>query len=141
MLAGKNGGRTAVDGSRIPAVVVKADEVYSPWRQSGGSVVSIGDRIAFVGTDSQLQADGLSSLLESSAFAIEVLDGKDCIVVPGFIDGHVHLIGGGGRWSPYPHSRDMLSTLTTAGVTTVVGVWGPMVSPARWKRCWPRPEP
>ena len=66
-----------------------------------------------------------SSLLESSAFAIEVLDGKDCIVVPGFIDGHVHLIGGGGEGGPHTRTPEvMLSTLTTAGVTTVVGVLG-----------------
>ena len=90
-----------MDGSRIPTVVVKADEVYSPWRQSGGSVVSIGDRLPLLALTASYRPT-----VEFSAgklgLAIEVLDGKDCIVVPGFIDGHVHLIGGAGRVVPIP---------------------------------------
>jgi len=56
--------------------------------------------------------------------AIE-LDLGGCRIIPGFIDGHAHVTGGGGeagfstRVPPVP-----LGSFTTAGVTSVVGVLG-----------------
>lgn len=54
-----------------------------------------------------------------------LLDAQGCILIPGFIDGHTHLTGGGGeagfstRVPPVP-----LSKFTRAGVTTAVGLLG-----------------
>ncbi len=46
-------------------------------------------------------------------------------LVPGFIDGHVHILGGGGEGGPCTRTPEItLTRLTTAGVTTVVGVLG-----------------
>lgn len=51
------------------------------------------------------------------------LQGK--IVTPGFIDQHVHLIGGGGEAGPHSRTPEVqLSTLTLSGITTVVGLLG-----------------
>ena len=56
---------------------------------------------------------------------VETVDLQGRRLLPGFIDGHVHVTGGGGeggfatRVPPVPLSR-----FTTAGVTTVVGVLG-----------------
>jgi beta-aspartyl-dipeptidase (metallo-type) len=56
---------------------------------------------------------------------IEVYDAAGCFVVPGFIDQHVHLIGGGGEGGFATRTPEvMLSQLTTAGITTVVGTLG-----------------
>ena len=56
---------------------------------------------------------------------IEVFDVAGCYVVPGFIDQHVHLIGGGGEGGFATRTPEvMLSDLTTAGITTVVGTLG-----------------
>lgn len=55
----------------------------------------------------------------------EVIDTDGAILIPGFIDGHTHLTGGGGeagfstRVPPVPLSR-----FTRAGVTTAVGLLG-----------------
>ena len=60
----------------------------------------------------------------TAAGAIE-LDLDGCRIIPGFIDGHAHVTGGGGeagfstRVPPVPLGR-----FTTAGVTSVVGVLG-----------------
>lgn len=60
----------------------------------------------------------------SVAGAIEI-DLGGCRIIPGFIDGHAHVTGGGGeagfstRVPPVP-----LGSFTTAGVTSVVGVLG-----------------
>ena len=57
--------------------------------------------------------------------ATEVYDVTGCFVVPGFIDQHVHLSGGGGEGGFATRTPEvMLSDLTTAGITTVVGTLG-----------------
>jgi beta-aspartyl-dipeptidase (metallo-type) len=54
-----------------------------------------------------------------------VFDVAGCSVVPGFVDQHVHLIGGGGEGGFATRTPEiMLSDLTTAGITTVVGALG-----------------
>lgn len=55
----------------------------------------------------------------------EVFDVADCLVVPGFIDQHVHLIGGGGEGGFSTRTPEvLLSDLTRSGITTVVGTLG-----------------
>ena len=54
-----------------------------------------------------------------------VLDVPGCILTPGLVDLHVHIIGGGGEAGPSsctPSSQ--LSDFLDAGITTVVGVLG-----------------
>jgi beta-aspartyl-dipeptidase (metallo-type) len=55
----------------------------------------------------------------------EVIDCSGLIAVPGFIDQHVHIVGGGGEHGPLSRTPEInLSDITMAGVTTVVGVLG-----------------
>ena len=57
--------------------------------------------------------------------AVETLDPEGRRLIPGLIDGHVHICGGGGeagfrtRVPPLP-----LSGYTSAGITTVIGLLG-----------------
>lgn len=56
---------------------------------------------------------------------VETFDLKGKTVVPGYIDMHVHITGGGGEQGPasrVPESQ--LSIFTTNGITTVVGLLG-----------------
>ena len=68
---------------------------------------------------------GLDALPAALAAATEVIDLEGRRLIPGLIDGHVHVTGGGGeagfstRVPPVPLTR-----FTTAGVTTVVGLLG-----------------
>src|SRR5690606_7419141 len=60
-----------------------------------------------------------------AGYGIEAMDLEGARLVPGFIDGHVHVSGGGGEAGfstrvPAP----LLSRYTTAGVTTVIGLLG-----------------
>jgi beta-aspartyl-dipeptidase (metallo-type) len=56
---------------------------------------------------------------------IKVIDCAEKIVCPGFIDQHVHITGGGGEEGPESRIPElMLTDITTAGVTTLVGVLG-----------------
>ncbi|MBC7086929.1 MAG: beta-aspartyl-peptidase [Tissierellales bacterium] len=55
----------------------------------------------------------------------ELIDAKGKFVVPGLIDSHVHVCGGGGEGGYKTRTPEItLTDITTAGVTTVVGVLG-----------------
>ncbi len=55
----------------------------------------------------------------------EVLDARGLAVVPGFVDSHVHVTGGGGEGGYRTRTPELvLSGALRAGVTTVVGVLG-----------------
>ena len=54
-----------------------------------------------------------------------VADCSDKIICPGFIDQHIHIIGGGGEGGLASRIPEiMLSKIVSAGITTVVGVLG-----------------
>ncbi|HOM01281.1 MAG TPA: beta-aspartyl-peptidase [Acetivibrio sp.] len=56
---------------------------------------------------------------------LQIIDCSERIVCPGFIDQHIHIIGGGGEEGPGSRIPEiMLSECLRAGITTVVGVLG-----------------
>lgn len=58
-------------------------------------------------------------------YDVEVLDGTGKLLFPGFIDSHVHILGGGGEGSYHTRTPEiMLTDITLGGVTTVVGCLG-----------------
>ncbi len=87
--------------------------VYAPAPLGNVDLVVAGGRIAWLGARGTAPTVG------------ETIDLEGRTLVPGFVDGHAHLTGGGGESGfssrvPAP----MLSRYTTAGVTSVVGVLG-----------------
>lgn len=95
-------------------LLIKNIEVYSP---------------SYLGKKDILIANEKISLIEDSIHKfsdkIEVIDGTDKILVPGLIDNHVHIIGGGGEGSFKTRVPEiMISKLIEGGITTVVGLLG-----------------
>ncbi len=95
--------------------LIKNIEVYSPDYIGKKDVLITDRRIAKVADQVNLP----------EVEWIQHIDGTGKILTPGFIDGHVHITGGGGEGSFRSRTPElMLSDATTSGVTTVVGVIG-----------------
>ncbi len=96
--------------------LIKNGEVYSPEYLGKKDILLVHDKIGFV-EDSIDVPEGFVD--------ITVIDAGGHKVVPGFIDSHVHIMGGGGEGSYKTRTPELqLSDATTAGITTLVGVIG-----------------
>lgn len=97
--------------------IIKNAEVYKPERAGIKDVLLLNGRIAAIDENISIDAKGFAEVTE--------IDAKGKILVPGFIDSHVHILGGGGEGGFSTRTPEAtLSGLTTAGVTTVVGCLG-----------------
>ena len=95
--------------------LIKNGEVYGPDYLGKQDILLTGTKIAMIEKDIPIP-EGLD---------INVIDASGKKVVPGFIDSHVHLLGGGGEGGFKTRTPEiMLSDITKGGVTTVVGCLG-----------------
>ncbi|OIJ15610.1 beta-aspartyl-peptidase [Anaerobacillus arseniciselenatis] len=97
--------------------LIKNAEVYAPQYLGQQSVLLIDNKIAQIGEVNENIVDvGLE---------VEVIDGTGSIVMPGIIDPHVHLIGGGGEGGFATRTPEIqISDIVRSGITTVVGCLG-----------------
>jgi beta-aspartyl-dipeptidase (metallo-type) len=91
-------------------------ELYDPAPRGRRHLLVAGETVLWVGRD----VPALDRALE-----VDEVDLGGRRVIPGLIDGHVHLTGGGGEAGPETRVPPVaLSRLTLGGVTTAVGVLG-----------------
>lgn len=99
--------------------VIKGGEVYAPWYLGQKDILLLGDKIGAIEDRIDLYTN-LKSIIGK-----EVIQAKNKLVVPGLIDAHVHITGGGGEGGFKTRTPEVqLSDLITAGITTVVGCLG-----------------
>jgi beta-aspartyl-dipeptidase (metallo-type) len=102
--------------SGSPMTLIRGGHVYAPDDRGQQDVLVGGGEFLAVGAD-------LSALLSTEL--IDEIDATGQLVLPGFIDSHVHITGGGGQGGPELRNRDiLLGSITRAGVTTVIGMIG-----------------
>ena len=102
----------------LSTVLVKHARLFAPDPppEAVVDILMVGDRVAAIGLD-----------LTTPAFAADPteLDAEGRIAIPGLIDQHVHIAGGGGEGGPQFRTPEIPGQdLTQAGITTVVGVLG-----------------
>ncbi|MDQ0201057.1 beta-aspartyl-peptidase [Neobacillus ginsengisoli] len=96
--------------------LIKNGEVYAPYYLGRKDILIADDKIVFI--------DDRIAVPENFA-PIQIIDAENLLVVPGFIDSHVHIIGGGGEGGFKTRTPElMLTDITTAGITTLVGLLG-----------------
>lgn len=96
--------------------LIKNAALYTPDPIGIGHIVIAGERIVYIGAD----LPDIGAPIQTN-----IIDVNGAPVVPGLIDGHAHITGGGGETGPASRVPPMmLSAFTKAGVTSVVGVLG-----------------
>ena len=96
--------------------LIKNADVYAPEH--------LGKRDLFIAGETILHVEPDLSRFESVP-DVEVIDLSGKTLVPGFIDLHVHVTGGGGELGPTSRVPEMpVGVLVESGVTTVLGLLG-----------------
>ncbi|WP_414164431.1 beta-aspartyl-peptidase [Superficieibacter sp. BNK-5] len=104
-----------MDLSVLGLKLFRQAEVYSPDHLGLRDVLVAGGKI--VAIEMNIDPQALPDC--------EVIELNGAILCPGFIDQHVHLIGGGGEAGPHTRTPEVrLSHLIKAGITSVVGLLG-----------------
>ncbi len=104
--------------------LIKNIKLYSPEYLGVRDVFIAGGKICKIGENIKLPSD----------LGVEIIDGTGLLLLPGFIDSHVHILGGGGEGGFANRTPEVaLSDLTKHGVTTVVGYLGTTQSAAAWR--------
>lgn len=96
--------------------IIKNGEVYSPEYLGKKDVVLVGDKIEGIYDNIDIPKEFID---------INVIDASGKLILPGFIDSHVHILGGGGEGGFKTRTPEIqLSDLLLGGITTVVGCLG-----------------
>lgn len=97
--------------------LIKNAEIYSPHFLGKKDMLLVHNKIGYIRDSIELP--------ELSFADIEVINAEGKMAVPGFIDSHVHIIGGGGEGSYKTRTPEIqLTDATLSGITTLVGVIG-----------------
>ena len=106
----------SLEGSSAVMFLIRNAEVFAP-EPLGRKDVLIGfGKIIRIG-------EGLPG--EYGGLDVEEVDAKDCILAPGFVDQHVHVMGAGGEAGFFSRTPEMqVSAIVSHGITTVVGLHG-----------------
>jgi beta-aspartyl-dipeptidase (metallo-type) len=98
--------------------LIENGDVYAPTPLGRQSILLLDGRIARIGAIDRRQ-------VESLGVECEVTDASGCIVCPGLIDPHQHILGGSGERGFRSMTPEIFAEeLASAGVTTVVGCLG-----------------
>jgi len=89
-------------------------ELYNPEYMGKKDVLLAGNQII-----------AIQDIIEPARLPVEIMDCTGLRMIPGLIDGHVHIAGAGGEGGPATRTPEIqLSRLVEAGVTTVIGCLG-----------------
>ena len=94
--------------------IIKNVEIFSPQPLGRKDILIANDKILAIEENIVLNSRH-----------VQIIDGSNKIAVPGFIDSHVHIIGGGGEGGFKTRTPELIfSDLVKGGITTVVGCLG-----------------
>lgn len=100
----------------MTVTIIRQANVYAPEPIGVRDILIVNNKILAIEEEIAVQIQGVE---------IQEIDAKEKIATPGFIDGHFHLLGGGGENGFHNRTPEVqLTDLTLAGVTTACGLLG-----------------
>ena len=102
--------------SESMVTLLRGGDVFAPSPMGKRDILILGAKIAAVSDPGKIHITGFPVLEE---------DVSDKMVIPGFIDSHVHILGGGGEGGPATRAPEItIQSILASGVTTVIGCLG-----------------
>ncbi len=96
--------------------LIKNAEIFAPEPIGKASILLCGETIAWMGE---------TFPAERTLPELEIFDAEGMTAMPGIVDGHVHITGGGGEGGGATRTPELLlSDMVRGGVTAVVGLSG-----------------
>jgi beta-aspartyl-dipeptidase (metallo-type) len=96
--------------------ILRGGDLYAPNPLGPRDVILAGSTIAALAPPGQVRFSGLS---------VEEHDISGKFLTPGFVDSHVHILGGGGEGGPATRAPEItLDDIIESGVTTLIGCLG-----------------
>jgi beta-aspartyl-dipeptidase (metallo-type) len=97
-------------------ILIQQGQVFAPEPLGKKDILILGSKIGAVKEPGLIRIEGLD---------VQVVNASEKIVIPGFVDSHVHLLGGGGEGGPATRAPEIaVEDIISWGVTTVIGCLG-----------------
>jgi beta-aspartyl-dipeptidase (metallo-type) len=98
------------------AILIRQARVNSPSSLGLKDILIAGNRIEAVGEPGEIKLQGVN---------VKIVEGKGKFLLPGLIDSHVHILGGGGEGGPATRAPEIaVEDIISSGVTTLIGCLG-----------------
>ncbi len=96
--------------------LIKNGLVFCPEPLGTKDILIAGGKIVALAEPGKIRIEGAPT---------DILDATGKMILPGFVDSHVHILGGGGEGGPTTRTPEInLEDIISSGVTTVVGCLG-----------------
>jgi beta-aspartyl-dipeptidase (metallo-type) len=96
--------------------LVRGGEIYAPAPLGEKDILILDHKIGAIAEPGAISITGLS---------VDEMDASGKRILPGFIDGHAHILGGGGEGGPSTRAPEItIEDIISSGVTTVIGCLG-----------------
>jgi len=97
-------------------VLLRQGNIFAPEPLGIKDILILDSRIGAVTEPGKIEIKGVDT---------QVIDASGKTIIPGFIDSHVHILGGGGEGGPATRAPEIsVENIISCGVTTVIGCLG-----------------
>ena len=96
--------------------IVRNGTVFAPQPLGQKDILILGSKIGALSEPGGLRFEGVP---------VKIVEANGLTVLPGFIDSHVHILGGGGEGGPATRAPEIaIEDIIRSGVTTLIGCLG-----------------
>jgi beta-aspartyl-dipeptidase (metallo-type) len=96
--------------------LIRGGRLFAPEDLGTKDILIAGEKVCALAPPGAVRLEGAEA---------DVMDASGLVVVPGLIDSHVHILGGGGEGGPATRAPEIrVEDIAACGITTVIGCLG-----------------